>query len=65
MHEPMGVLSYFKITPDIYDLVISDQTMSELSGSDLLHQLLQIKPELRTIFYSGYTEVINLNKHRD
>jgi PAS domain S-box-containing protein len=37
------------------DLVILDMTMPRLSGRDALRQLLQINPEVRVLFASGYS----------
>jgi PAS domain S-box-containing protein len=37
------------------DLVILDLTMPRLSGRDALHQLLEINPNVRVVFASGYS----------
>src|SRR5439155_15899441 len=48
------------------DLVILDLTMPGLSGRDAYQQLLQIDPEVRVLFASGYAadEVAQLPKER-
>lgn len=38
------------------DLVISDIVMPEGDGSDMIEQILKIKPDLKVIFMSGYAE---------
>jgi len=38
------------------DLVLTDMVMPEgISGMDLAHRLLEVQPELKVIFASGYT----------
>jgi signal transduction histidine kinase/ActR/RegA family two-component response regulator len=53
------VLELFQATPQMFDLVISDQTMPEMSGRELLIELLKIRPGLPTILFSGYSRQIN------
>lgn len=50
-------LKIFKENPEQFDLVISDQTMPELCGRDLIKELLAIKPELPTILCTGYSKI--------
>ncbi len=46
----------FKAKKDIIDLVISDVVMPEISGKELLKRFSSIKPDVRFLFISGYTE---------
>ncbi|MEA3363619.1 MAG: PAS domain S-box protein, partial [Thermodesulfobacteriota bacterium] len=52
-------LELFKENPDQFDLVITDQTMPDLSGKDLLKELLDTRPNLATILCTGYSTQIN------
>ncbi len=52
-------LEMFQENPEQFDLVISDQTMPELSGKDLIKELLSIRPDLPTILCTGYSNKIN------
>jgi signal transduction histidine kinase/ActR/RegA family two-component response regulator len=52
-------LKVFKENPEQFDLVITDQTMPELCGRDLIKELLTIKPSLPTILCTGYSKKIN------
>jgi len=52
-------LKLFTANPDFFDLVITDQTMPDLSGSELIKELLSIKPNLPIILCTGYSTQIN------
>ena len=52
-------LKTFKNNPKKFDLVITDQTMPNLSGSDLSRQMIQIKPDIPIILCTGYSDSIN------
>jgi CheY-like chemotaxis protein len=41
---------------DPIDLLITDVVMPKMGGCELANQLLQLRPETRTIFMSGYAD---------
>ncbi len=43
--------------PDQFDLVITDQTMPDLSGMDLAREVLALRPSLPVILYTGYSDL--------
>ena len=43
--------------PDSFDILITDQTMPEITGENLAKGLLTIRPELPVILCTGYSEV--------
>jgi signal transduction histidine kinase len=47
-------LAAFAAEPDRYDAVLTDETMPELSGSQLTHQLRGIRPDIPILLMSGY-----------
>jgi DNA-binding NtrC family response regulator len=51
-------LSTFRNEPEEFDLVITDQTMPDMTGSDLAQVLLQIRPEIPIILCTGYSSLI-------
>ena len=57
-------LQVFEADPDFYDLVITDQTMPGMTGSEMVQQMLKIRPDLPVILCSGYSAVINPEKAR-
>jgi len=47
-------LTSFRKQADEYDLVFTDQTMPRMTGMDLSHELLKIRPDLPIILATGY-----------
>ncbi len=41
---------------DDIDLLLSDVVMPGMNGRDMARKLIEVKPELRVIFMSGYTD---------
>ncbi|MCW9030636.1 MAG: response regulator [Gammaproteobacteria bacterium] len=50
-----------KDSPAKFDLIITDQTMPELSRIELIQQVFQIRPDIPAILCSGYSETINMD----
>jgi CheY-like chemotaxis protein len=59
-YEPVGfdssvaALQAFRAEPKRFDLVLSDETMPELTGTELARELRQLRPEISIILMSGY-----------
>lgn len=49
-------LRSFERLPDKFDLVVTDQTMPELTGMDMASQMLKLKPALPVILCTGFSE---------
>ena len=59
MHtSSLEALADFQYQPDHFDLVITDQTMPGMTGSDLAQQMLRIRPDLPMILCTGYSSII-------
>ena len=43
--------------PSAFDLVVADELMPELSGTDLAKEILAIRPDIPVILYTDYPEV--------
>ncbi len=52
-------LKAFQINPHDYDLVITDQIMPDMSGTELTEYCVQIRPDIPVILLTGYGDVIN------
>lgn len=61
-NNPLEALDKFLAAPEKYDLVITDMAMPKMTGDRLIQELLKIKPDLRTVLCTGYTEKINEKK---
>jgi PAS domain S-box-containing protein len=52
--DPRGALAAFREHPDAYDALISDVSMPEVSGFELVRQVLAIRPSMVIVMSSGY-----------
>ena len=57
-------LKIIQSQPDAFDLVITDQTMPGMTGSDLARRILQIRPGLPIILCTGFSNQISEEKAR-
>lgn len=55
----LEALAAFRDQPELFDLVITDQTMPEMTGIDMARRMLQIRPDIPIILCSGYSNLIN------
>ncbi len=59
-YEPLGftspreALDAFLAEPSSFDLVLTDQTMPEMTGIELIRQIRAVRPELPVLLMSGY-----------
>ncbi len=52
-------LEKFKADPEQFDLVITDQTMPQLPGTEFAQKILEVRPELPIILSTGYSSVVS------
>ncbi|MBE0584398.1 MAG: response regulator, partial [Desulfofustis sp.] len=52
-------LAHLRDHPDLYQLLITDQTMPVLSGIDFARQVLAVQPQLPVVLYTGYSSAID------
>lgn len=55
-------LEMFKADPEKFDLVISDMAMPQITGDQLISEILHIRPDMPTIICTGYSSKIS---HRE
>jgi len=60
----LEALEIFRSHPDVFDLVITDQTMPALTGAELSRELLRLRPDLPIILYTGYSETFDEEEAR-
>ncbi len=58
----LEALNTFQNQPERFDLVITDQTMPGMTGSDLARRMLQIRPGMPIILCTGYSSLISEDK---
>ena len=52
-------LELLKQDPSRFDLVITDQTMPEMTGVELAREILAIRPELPVILCTGFSHLVD------
>ncbi len=55
-------LETFKSNPQAFDLIITDQSMPNMSGAELSVELLKCRPDIRIILCTGYSKKITKEK---
>jgi PAS domain S-box-containing protein len=55
-------LELFKNDPKEFDLIITDQTMPEMTGVELACAILEIRPQMPIILCTGYSTVVDRDK---
>jgi len=59
MTSSTEALDVFRKEPNNFDLIITDQTMPEMTGSNLAKEILKIRPEIPVILCTGFTDIIS------
>jgi PAS domain S-box-containing protein len=54
-------LALFRQNPRLFDLVVTDQTMPQMTGVKLAEELLRIRPDLPVILCTGFSETVDAN----
>jgi predicted ATPase/signal transduction histidine kinase/CheY-like chemotaxis protein len=61
-YEPLGfessvaALQAFRARPDRFDLVLTDESMPDLTGTELAREIRQLRPEIAIILMSGHSD---------
>ncbi len=58
----MEALSLFQAQPERFDLVITDLTMPNMTGTELAETILKIRPEIPVIICTGFSESLSIEK---
>jgi CheY-like chemotaxis protein len=58
----LAALEVFRGDPDGFDLIITDYTMPEMTGTDLAKAVMNIRDDIPVILSTGFSEQINEEK---
>jgi len=58
-------LEAFKFRPRDYDLVITDQTMPNMTGMELAREILKIRADMPIILCTGFSDAVSYDRLRD
>jgi len=50
---------HFRLNPDGYDVVVTDQSMPGLSGIELAHAIRELRPQIPIILMTGFSEIVD------
>lgn len=57
--DSIEAFAVFSENPDLFDLVITDQTMPDITGIELVNDILLIRPDVPIILCSGFSSVVS------
>jgi signal transduction histidine kinase len=57
-------LALFRLDPSRFDLVITDQTMPEMTGVELAGEILTLRADMPIIMCTGFSHVVDADKSR-
>ena len=60
----LDALEAFRAAPNYYDVVITDQTMPNMSGEALSREILRIRPDIPILLCTGFSHTITEEKAR-
>jgi signal transduction histidine kinase/ActR/RegA family two-component response regulator len=60
--NPLEALDLFQATPNQFDLLITDMTMPQMTGDQLVKEILKLRPDMPAILCSGFNEKIDEEK---
>jgi PAS domain S-box-containing protein len=55
-------LALLKKDPSLFDLVITDQTMPDMTGVDLARKILALRPDMPIIMCTGFSRLVDADK---
>ena len=58
-------LETFAKQPDNFDIIITDQTMPDITGVELAKNILRIKPDIPIIFLTGFSDQVSEDKAKE
>jgi CheY-like chemotaxis protein len=58
LSSSIAALSLFQSEPDEFDLLITDETMPQLKGTELAQFIAEVRPDLPVILCTGYGQEI-------
>ncbi|MFH1011173.1 MAG: ATP-binding protein [bacterium] len=60
----LAALEVFRASPHRFDIVITDQTMPQMTGDQLAREMLKIRPELPIVLITGFSERVTSKNFR-
>jgi signal transduction histidine kinase/ActR/RegA family two-component response regulator len=64
VNDPIDALAAFEEDPMAWDVVVTDQVMPAMRGLELIRKLKAIRPDIRAVLCTGYSDGANENISR-
>jgi CheY-like chemotaxis protein len=58
----LAALETFRITPQRFDLIITDQTMPAMTGEALASEIRRLRPDIPIILCTGFSYTMDADK---
>jgi CheY-like chemotaxis protein len=58
MRDGVEAVRVFSETPDLFDLVVTDQNMPNITGMELAREVLAIRSDIPVVLCTGYSEIV-------
>jgi PAS domain S-box-containing protein len=58
-------LEAFRFRADDFDLIITDQSMPNMTGMEFAHEVLKIRPDIPIILCTGFSDAVSYERLRD
>lgn len=63
--SPLKALEIFLENSSSFDIVITDQTMPDMTGTELIKEFFSVRPDIPVILVTGYNDFITCEEIRD
>jgi PAS domain S-box-containing protein len=60
--SPREALALFRLDPFRFDLIITDQTMPEMTGEELVKEVLALRADIPVIMCTGFSNLVDAEK---
>ncbi|NIA31678.1 MAG: response regulator, partial [Actinobacteria bacterium] len=58
-------LEKFRTHPEQFDLIITDQTLPEMTGKEMAMTMLKIRPDLPVVLCTGYSDTVTKEEAKE
>jgi PAS domain S-box-containing protein len=63
--DSVEALAAFREDPGAFDVVVTDETMPQMTGHEMARRMLRLQPELPIILCTGFSETINEERAKE
>ncbi len=62
LHSSAEAFAAFQQEPDRFDLILTDMTMPQMTGAELVREILALRPQIAIVLCTGFSELIDEQK---